>query len=230
MICESTYGDREHSDLDGQFELAQWLNPVCERQDVVVIPAFAVGRAQTLLLYIARLKHQRRLPDVPVFLDSPMAIDASGLYHRFRDDHRLNDEQCRQMCQAATLVRTPDESKRLDRQSGPMIIISASGMATGRCSPPEGIRWPRTQSGVASWIPSSRDARRRARTRRPHTADSRAGVSGARRGRLTAGVLRSCRCRRAARLDATVEPATPPCLRDPWGILCERGTSFQDRT
>ena len=131
LICESTYGDREHPDLDGQFELGQWLNPVCERQGVVVIPAFAVGRAQTLLLYIARLKHQRRLPDVPVFLDSPMAIDASGLYHRFRDDHRLNDEECQQMCQAATLVRTPDESKRLDRQSGPMIIISASGMATG---------------------------------------------------------------------------------------------------
>ena len=231
LICESTYGDREHPDLDGQFELAQWLNPVCERQGVVVIPAFAVGRAQTLLLYIARLKHQRRLPDVPVFLDSPMAIDASGLYHRFRDDHRLNDEECRQMCQAATLVRTPDESKRLDRQSGPMIIISASGMATGG----------RVVHHLKAFVGQERNlvllagfqapgTRERARTRRPHTADSRAGVSGARRGRLTAGVLRSCRCRRAARLDATVEPATPPCLRDPWGILCERGTSFQDRT
>jgi metallo-beta-lactamase family protein len=131
LICESTYGDRQHPDLDGESELAQWLNPACERQGVVVIPAFAVGRAQTLMLYIARLKHQRRLPDVPVFLDSPMAIDASGLYHRFRDDHRLSEEECRQMCQAATLVRTPDESKRIDRQSGPMIIISASGMATG---------------------------------------------------------------------------------------------------
>lgn len=131
LICESTYGDRKHPAIDRETELAEWLNRAWERRGVVVIPAFAVGRAQTLLLHIARLKQQRRLPDVPVYLDSPMAIDASALYHKFMQEHRLSDEACLQMCRAATLVNTPDQSKALDQRSGPMIIISASGMATG---------------------------------------------------------------------------------------------------
>jgi len=131
LICESTYGDRKHPAIDRETELAEWLNRACERRGVVVIPAFAVGRAQALLLHIARLKHQRRLPDVPVYLDSPMAIDASALYHEFMHEHRLNDEECGRMCRAATLVNTPEQSKALDGRSGPMIIVSASGMATG---------------------------------------------------------------------------------------------------
>lgn len=131
LVCESTYGDRRHPDVDRESELADWLSRAGERRGVVVIPAFAVGRAQTLLLHIARLKHQNRLADVPVYLDSPMAIDASALYHRFRHEHRLSEEECRRMCRAATLVNTPEQSKALDQRSGPMIIVSASGMATG---------------------------------------------------------------------------------------------------
>lgn len=131
LICESTYGDRTHPVVDREAELAEWLNRAIERRGVVVIPAFAVGRAQTLLLHIARLKLRRLLPDVPVYLDSPMAIDASALYHQFMHEHRLSEEECRLMCRAATLVNTPEQSKALDRRSGPMIIISASGMATG---------------------------------------------------------------------------------------------------
>jgi metallo-beta-lactamase family protein len=84
-----------------------------------------------MLLHISRLKRQRRIPDVPVFLDSPMAIDASALYHQFRHEHRLSAEECEQMCRAATLTNTPEQSKALDQRNGPMIIVSASGMATG---------------------------------------------------------------------------------------------------
>jgi metallo-beta-lactamase family protein len=131
LVCESTYGDRKHPQVDAQSELAEWLNRACERGGVVVIPAFAVGRAQTLLLHIARLKLHRRLPDVPVYLDSPMAIDASALYQRFMHEHRLSDEDCARMCRAATFVNAPEQSKALDQRSGPLIIISASGMATG---------------------------------------------------------------------------------------------------
>lgn len=131
LVCESTYGDRKHPLVDREAELAEWLKPAYERGGVVVIPAFAVGRAQTLLLHIARLKQQGRLPDVPVYLDSPMAIDASALYHQFMHEHRLSEEECRLMCRAANLVNTPEQSKALGRRSGPMIIVSASGMATG---------------------------------------------------------------------------------------------------
>jgi len=130
LVCESTYGDRQHPVVDAETELGDWLRPVCERGGVVVIPSFAVGRAQLLLLYLARLKRSGRLGDVPVFLDSPMAVDASELYRRYRGEHRLGDEECEYL-RAATLIHTPEQSRALDRRSGSMIIVSASGMATG---------------------------------------------------------------------------------------------------
>lgn len=131
LVCESTYGDRTHPEVDVEVELGGWLRRAYERGGVVVVPAFAVGRAQTLLLHIARLKRAGKIPDVPVYLDSPMAINASALYHRFMREHRLSDEECRLMCGAPTLVNTPEQSKALDQRTGPMIILSASGMATG---------------------------------------------------------------------------------------------------
>lgn len=131
LVCESTYGDRVHPHVDTERELVQWLPRAIKRGGVVVIPAFAVGRAQAMLLHIARLKRRGDLVDVPVYLDSPMAIDASALYHRFMHEHRLSAAECDLMCHAATLVNTPDQSKALSARTGPMIIISASGMATG---------------------------------------------------------------------------------------------------
>ena len=131
LICESTYGNRSHPKVDREAELLMRLLPAVERGGVIVIPAFAVGRAQTLLLHIARLKRDRKLADVPVYLDSPMAIDASALYHRFMHEHRLSESECDLMCRAPSLVNSPEQSKALDQRTGPMIIISASGMATG---------------------------------------------------------------------------------------------------
>jgi metallo-beta-lactamase family protein len=98
---------------------------------VVVVPAFAVGRAQTLLYFISRLKARGAIPDVPVYLNSPMAIDATRLYHQYRAEHRLSPQQCEQACATAKMVNTADESRALNGRGGPMIIVSASGMATG---------------------------------------------------------------------------------------------------
>ena len=131
LVCESTYGDRTHPSIDPEAELAECLTPALARGAVVVIPSFAVGRAQNLLLQIARLKRKGQLPDVPVFLDSPMAIDASMLYRRFIDEHRLSASECDEMCRAATFVNTAEQSKALSGRGAPMIIVSASGMATG---------------------------------------------------------------------------------------------------
>lgn len=131
LVCESTYGDRAHPTIDPEAELAECLTPALARAAVVVVPTFAIGRAQALMLQIARLKHQGRLPEVPVFLDSPMAIDASGLYRRFVDEHRLSTIDCDDMCRAATFVNSAEQSKSLSGRSAPMIILSASGMATG---------------------------------------------------------------------------------------------------
>ena len=131
LVCESTYGDRTHPSMDPEIELAQCLDPALARGGVVVVPAFAIGRTQTLLLHIARLKRKGLLPDIPVYLDSPMAIDASGLYRHFIHEHRLDAADCDLMCHAGTFINTAEQSKSLDRRTGPMIIVSASGMATG---------------------------------------------------------------------------------------------------
>jgi metallo-beta-lactamase family protein len=131
LILESTYGDRRHDSADPEADLGVHLAKALGRGGVVVIPAFAVGRAQTLLHFIARLKARKAIPDVPVYLNSPMAVDATEIYHNFRAEHRLSMDACKAACTVAQFINTPEESKALNDKPGPMIIISASGMATG---------------------------------------------------------------------------------------------------
>lgn len=132
VVIESTYGDRRHAPVDAETELATALNPTIARGGVIVVPTFAVGRAQLLLHLIAKLKSRRVLPDVPVILNSPMATDVRALYEKHMSDHRLTHEECAAMCSAAHIVQTVDESKRLNLGgSGPMILLAGSGMATG---------------------------------------------------------------------------------------------------
>ncbi|MEQ9640544.1 MAG: MBL fold metallo-hydrolase [Alphaproteobacteria bacterium] len=131
LIVESTYGDRRHDRADPQDALAGIIQRTAARGGTLLVPAFAVGRAQSLLYLIRELKSAQRIPDLPVFLDSPMAIDASELYCRHHDDHRLNEQQCRRACSVAKYLRSADESKSLNINHVPSIIISASGMLTG---------------------------------------------------------------------------------------------------
>lgn len=132
LLIESTYGDRRHEQIDPADELEAIITRTIRRGGVVVIPAFAVGRAQSLLYYIAQLKTSSRIPsDLPVYLNSPMAVDVTGLYERFMEEHRLDRAACAAMCHAAKYVNTVDESKHLNTLKMPMIIVAASGMATG---------------------------------------------------------------------------------------------------
>ena len=131
LVVESTYGDRRHSQQDQAEFVAGVVNRSAEQGGVIVIPAFAVGRAQHLLHILDVLKRERRIANLPVFLDSPMAIDATEVYRAHEEEHRLTREQCRSMFELATFSRTSDDSKAIDASNGPMIIISASGMATG---------------------------------------------------------------------------------------------------
>ena len=101
------------------------------RGGVIVVPAFAVGRTQLLLYLLARLKARGAIPDIPVFLNSPMATDATRIYHEHRREHRLTDGQCKAMCTAAVFVNSVEESKSLNERHGPAVIVAASGMATG---------------------------------------------------------------------------------------------------
>jgi len=131
LVVESTYGDRGHPDVDPRSELGRHVAETASRGGVVVIPSFAVGRAQTVLHHLAVLKKQGEIPDIPIFLDSPMAADATSLYRAHPDDHRLTSSECADAFRSVTITHTPDESKAIDRRNGPMVVISASGMATG---------------------------------------------------------------------------------------------------
>jgi metallo-beta-lactamase family protein len=131
LVCESTYGNRAHARVDAEAELAPIIRRVAARGGVIVIPAFAVGRAQGVMLHIARLRQRGEIPPIPVYLNSPMAINATEIYHRYHDEHHVTDAECQAMYELATMVRTVDESKALNLRKGPMIIIAASGMLTG---------------------------------------------------------------------------------------------------
>ena len=131
LVVESTYGDRRHDPSDPLQILEQVLNRTFKRDGVVVIPSFAVGRAQTVMYLIHLLKRDKRIPEVPVFLNSPMAINATRLYQSHIGEHRLSAAECGAMCAAAKIVNTPEESMRLNQRHGPMVLIAGSGMATG---------------------------------------------------------------------------------------------------
>lgn len=131
LVVESTYGDRRHPAQAPGAELGRIVDETVARGGALVIPAFAVGRTQHVLHLLAGLRRTNKLPSVPIFLDSPMAIDATEIFRQHVEDHRLSADECREMCRIAHYSRTSDESKAIDATSGPMIIIAASGMATG---------------------------------------------------------------------------------------------------
>ena len=132
LVVESTYGNRLHDPGDPLTMLGSVIRETAARGGAVVIPSFAVGRAQTLMYCVHLLKASGKIPaSLPIFLDSPMAKDATAVYQHHLQEHRLDREQCRAMCHAATIINSVEESKQLDLKQCPKVIISASGMATG---------------------------------------------------------------------------------------------------
>ena len=132
LVVESTYGNRLHEGDDPLSKLGQLISAAAKRGGVVVVPAFAVGRVQSMLYYLSVLKQTGAIPaSLPIFLDSPMAKDATALYLKHKSIHRLTAEQCKAVHDVARIINSVDESMALDQQHMPMVIVSASGMATG---------------------------------------------------------------------------------------------------
>src|SRR3984957_2203563 len=136
LLCESTYGDREHPAGLPEDALAEVINRVAKRGGQIVIPAFAVDRTQTLLYLISKLETSNRIPHLPVYMDSPMAISVTDIYLRHHEDHDARftaDEKNGNPLNAHNVnyMRTVDDSKKINNVKTPAIIISASGMATG---------------------------------------------------------------------------------------------------
>jgi metallo-beta-lactamase family protein len=132
LVVESTYGNRLHEDdEDPKGQLADAINRTVERRGTVVIPSFAVGRSTTILHFIAELISEHRIPNVPVFLNSPMAINATEIYCEHHAEHRLTEQECRDIYANVDFVRSKEASKALNTNAGPAIIVSASGMVEG---------------------------------------------------------------------------------------------------
>ncbi len=136
LLCESTYGDRIHPATSALDELADAVNRVTNRGGVLVVPAFAVGRTQLMMYLLGELEAAGRVPRLPVYVDSPMAISVTSLYMAHREDHdakflQEETEGDPLGVHSVHMTRTPDQSKEINSVNTPCIIISASGMATG---------------------------------------------------------------------------------------------------
>jgi metallo-beta-lactamase family protein len=138
LLCESTYGDREHGAGSVPDALADVINRVAKRGGAIVIPSFAVGRTQTLMYYLRGLDEGQRIPKLPVYVDSPMAISVTDIYARHHEDHDLDFTKLEQQGNHDPLnllevhmTRTVEDSKKINDVASRCIIISASGMATG---------------------------------------------------------------------------------------------------
>jgi metallo-beta-lactamase family protein len=132
LVVESTYGDRRHDRAAPEDALADLISHATSRGGTVLIPSFAVGRAQSLLHHLTRLKSAGRISKLlPIFLDSPMATEANEIFCAHLRDHRLSMQECRAFCDGTRYVRTGQESKELTANPMPKVIVSASGMATG---------------------------------------------------------------------------------------------------
>ena len=131
VVLESTYGDRRHPDGDILAPLADIVSRTAARGGVVVVPAFAVGRAQALLHALACLKAAGRIPNLPIWLNSPMASDVTALLQRHADEHRLSPADLRALRAGVRIANTEAESQALNSLRVPAVIVSASGMATG---------------------------------------------------------------------------------------------------
>lgn len=131
VVVESTYGNRTHPVADPVEELGDAIDRTVRRGGTVLIPAFAVGRTQSLLYHLWSLRQRGKLGLVPIYVDSPMATNATNLLCAHMDDHRLPPDVCKEACDIATYVRDTESSKALSASPVPKVIISASGMATG---------------------------------------------------------------------------------------------------
>jgi metallo-beta-lactamase family protein len=135
LLLESTYGDRVHA-AGVDEDLARIVQEGAARGGAILIPAFAVGRTQELLWRIRRLEDKGAIPTLPVYLDSPMAVEVTDVYARHPEDHDLEMATLRAgggplRTRQFHIARTPEESKALNRHPGPVVIIAGSGMATG---------------------------------------------------------------------------------------------------
>jgi metallo-beta-lactamase family protein len=131
LVMESTYGDRLHGSVLAKDELGDIINDTIHQNGNLLIPSFAVGRAQELMHLVNQLKKEIRIPNAPVFMDSPMGADATKVLHRYPAWHKLTEEQCHAVCHDINIITDFHDTQKVIAMKGSKIIIAASGMLTG---------------------------------------------------------------------------------------------------
>ncbi|HTB33090.1 MAG TPA: MBL fold metallo-hydrolase [Bacteroidia bacterium] len=131
LVMESTYGNRLHSNENAMDELSDIINSTIHRKGNLLIPSFAVGRAQELMHMILQLKRELNIPDIPVYMDSPMGADATEILNRYPEWHKLTAEDTRQLHDNITIIRDWHDTQKVIEKKGSKIVIAASGMLTG---------------------------------------------------------------------------------------------------
>ena len=229
ILCESTYGDRDHPTTSPYDAIADIVNRVVKRGGVIVIPAFAVGRTQTLMYIFRQLEERQRIPRLPTFVDSPMAISVTNLYVRHKEDHSLQFTQLEQTgnhdplnTHEVHMTRAVQDSKKINSVNSPCLIISASGMCTGgRILHHLAQRLPDARNVVIlAGLPGGRHARPPVARRREGCAYSWRPNSRPRRDSGSQPVLRSWRPRRARSLAFRLHRASQtnfPCAWRTYG-------------
>jgi metallo-beta-lactamase family protein len=131
VVMESTYGSRDHEEADPLEELAEVVIRTASRGGVLMIPTFALGRAQTLAVALHRLRVEGRIPAIPKFLDSPMAVEVSGVHQEHAGELRVSSKELNDALEMVEPVVSVDDSRELHHRHGPMVILAGAGMLTG---------------------------------------------------------------------------------------------------
>lgn len=131
LVLESTYGDRQHEVSQPKEDLCKIILETVLKKGVVLIPAFTVGRTQTLMHFLSQLRNEGRIPSIPFYINSPMATSATHIFCKYPKMHKLSLEDCHRWGQDFEYIKSVDESKTLNEKKGPMVIIAGSGMMTG---------------------------------------------------------------------------------------------------
>ena len=131
VFLESTYGNRLHPDIDTKIELEKYINSTIQNGGTVIIPSFAVERAQSVMYLLWQLREKKRIPDIPYVIDTPMGISMLELFLNNRKWHRLPQDEFTAMCKMFTMVSDYKETIDVIYNKQPKVVIAASGMVTG---------------------------------------------------------------------------------------------------
>ena len=131
LVVESTYGNRIHKEISISDELLKYINQTYIKKGILIIPTFSVERAQEIIYLLSVLKREKLLPNIPIYLDSPMGVNATEVYFKYQKIHKLTQEDINSMLKTVHLVSNVNASKAVVNDNSPKIVLAGSGMITG---------------------------------------------------------------------------------------------------